>query len=101
MRDAGMLESALHRPQNQWRYTQADLPALAAAYAFGIAKNPPFIDGNKRTAGVVCDTFLNFNGLIVDATNGEWYEAILAIAAGETTEEVFADWLRQHTKPLA
>jgi death-on-curing protein len=101
VRDAGMLESALYRPQNQWSYTQADLPALAAAYAYGIAKNHPFVDGNKRTAGVVCDTFLNFNGLFVDATNDEWCEAILALAAGETTEEAFAEWLRQHTKPLA
>jgi len=101
VRDPGMLESALNRPRHQWTYTQADLPSLAAAYAYGIAKNHPFIDGNKRTAGVICDTFLRRNGLKVDVKNDEWYDAVYALAAGETAEEAFADWLRQNTKPLA
>jgi len=98
VRDPGMLESALGRPQNQWRYAKADLPALAAAYAFGIAKNHPFVDGNKRTAAVVCETFLARNGLKVVTNNDAWYEAVLALAAGELSEEAFAAWLRERVQ---
>lgn len=90
IRDQGLLESALQRPKNQWSYTNADLPALAAAYAFGIAKNHPFFDGNKRTAGVVCDTFLIVNGCDLDASNDDWYKAVLALAAGDLSEDQFA-----------
>lgn len=100
VRDPGMLDSALNRPRNQWAYTKADLPTIGAAYAFGIAKNHPFLDGNKRTAGVVCETFLLRNGVAIEATNDAWYEAVLALAAGEMSEEAFAEWLRQHTKSL-
>jgi death-on-curing protein len=96
VRDAGLLESALGRPQLQWRYTKGDLASLAAAYAFGIAKNHPFLDGNKRTAGVVCETFLILNGSRIVATNDEWYVAVLALAAGELPEDAFATWLRDH-----
>lgn len=99
VRDPGMLDSALNRPRNQWAYNKADLPAIGAAYAFGIAKNHPFVDGNKRTAGVVSETFLIRNGVRIEASNDAWYEAVLALAAGEMSEEAFAEWLRQHAKP--
>lgn len=96
VRDEGLLDSALQRPRNQWAYAQADLAMMAAVYAHGIAKNHPFIDGNKRTAGVVCDTFLALNGFLVEASNNEWYEAVLGLAAGEVSEQQFAQWLRDH-----
>lgn len=96
VRDTGLLESALQRPRNQWAYAKADLPAIAAAYAFGIAKNHPFADGNKRTAGVVCETFLIANGYAIIVDNDEWYDAVYTLASGESTEEEFARWLRDH-----
>ena len=95
-RDFGLLESALNRPRNQWRYFKVDLASIAAAYAFGIAKNHPFFDGNKRTAGVVCETFLVINDKGIEASSDEWYKAILTLAAGELSEEDFATWLRDH-----
>jgi len=100
VRDRGMLQSALQRPHNKLRYEGADLSALAGAYALGIAKNHPFVDGNKRTAAVVCETFLNRNGQAIKASNDEWYEAVLALAAGQTPEDDFAAWLRAHAAPL-
>lgn len=99
VRDRGLLESALSRPRSRWRFERADLPALAASYAHGIAKNHPFVDGNKRTAAVVCETFLRRNGLTIDTEDHEWYAAVLALAAGETSEDEFAAWLRDRTTP--
>lgn len=96
VRDSGLLESALDRPRNLWAYAKADLATLTSAYAFGIAKNHPFTDGNKRTAGVVCETFLIRNGAHLNANNDDWYDAVYTLAAGETTEEQFAQWLRGH-----
>lgn len=100
-RDFGLLESALNRPRNQWQYAKADWASIAAAYAFGIAKNHPFFDGNKRTAGVVCETFLAINGRDIEVSNDEWYEAILTLAAGELSEADFATWLRDHLQDQA
>lgn len=94
-RDRGMLESAMARPQQLAAYGEPDAAAPAAAYAFGIARNHPFVDGNKRTAAVVSETFLELNGLTLDATDAELVVAFLALAAGELSEDDLADWFRQ------
>ena len=96
IRDAGMLDSAMARPQNLAQYGDPDAAALAAAYAFGIARNHPFTDGNKRTAAVVSETFLMLNGYALGATDAEVVLAFVALAAGELGEDELADWFRQH-----
>ncbi len=96
IRDAGMLESAMARPRNFADYGEPDVAALAAAYAYGIARNHPFFDGNKRTAAVVSETFLMLNGHTLDATDAELVVAFVALAAGELSEDELADWFRQH-----
>ena len=96
VRDAGLLDSAMARPRNLADYGGPDAAALAAAYAFGIARNHPFVDGNKRTAAVVGETFLVLNGQALEATDAELVVAILALAAGELTEDELADWFRAH-----
>ena len=96
IRDAGMLDSAMARPQNLVQYGDPDAAALAAAYAFGIARNHPFTDGNKRTAAVVSETFLMLNGYALGATDAELVVAFVALAAGELSEDELADWFRQH-----
>ena len=95
VRDAALLESALARPQNLVAYGDPDAADLAAAYAFGIARNHPFVDGNKRTALVVCETFLGLNGYRLAATDAELVVLFLALAAGELSEDELADWLRE------
>ena len=95
IRDAGMLDSAMARPRNLADYGEPDAAALAAAYAYGIARNHPFIDGNKRTAAVVSETFLLLNGHGLDASDAELVVAFVALAAGELTEDELADWFRQ------
>jgi death-on-curing protein len=99
VRDAGLLESALARPRNLLAYGQPkpDLPALAAAYAFGIIRNHPFVDGNKRTAYVACRTFLKLNGIDFSATDVEKYQIIIALADGSIGEEQLAEWIRAHS----
>lgn len=95
MRGPGMLESALARPMNRWSYG-ADEPAeLAAAYAFGLARNHPFADGNKRTAWVVARLFLALNGHRLAFEAKDAIDAMLALAAGELGEAEMADWLRE------
>lgn len=95
VRDDGLLESALARPQNRLAYdATADLATLAAAYAFGLARNHPFIDGNKRTAFVAAELFLDLNGMILAASDQDCVLTMLRLAAGEIEEETFADWLR-------
>lgn len=96
VRDAGMLESALARPLNQWTYGEDDRCALAAAYAFGVAKNHPFVDGNKRTAWVLARLFLALNGVTLSFAPDEAIATVLALAAGELTEEEMTDWFRGH-----
>lgn len=91
-----MLASALSRPLNQWAYGEGDLCALAAAYAFGIARNHPFADGNKRTAWVVARLFLRKNGLTLQFGEREAVATVLALAAGELSEAELADWFRTH-----
>ena len=97
LRDAGLLESAMMRAQNIVAYEpDADLARLAAAYAFGIAKNHPFVDGNKRTALAATRTFLLLNGFQLDATQQEKYLTFVALADGSLSEDALADWLREH-----
>ena len=96
IRDPGLLASALARPRNTFAYggEDVDLAALAAAYAYGIASNHPFVDGNKRVAYVVCRTFLRRNGFDFEATAEEKYGAFMRLAAGETSEAELAAWIR-------
>ena len=100
MRDEGLLESALMRPQNIMAYADADNPpdaaALAASYGVGLAKNHPFVDGNKRAAFLAVGLFLYLNGLRLQATQTDATLTMLAVAAGDITEEAFAAWLREH-----
>jgi death on curing protein len=100
VRDSGMLSSALARPLNLFAYSspKPDLPALAAAYAFGIIKNHPFVDGNKRTAYVICRTFLKLNGQDIDATDVEKYQTFLSAAEGSLSEVQLAEWIRSHLR---
>ena len=95
VRDHGLFESAMARPQNLAAYGEPDAAGLAASYAFGLARNHPFVDGNKRTAAVVMEAFLNANGFTLEANDAEVVVAILALAAGEIGEEELAAWLRE------
>ena len=99
VRDLGLLESALARPQQLAAYGQPDIADLAAAYAFGIARNHPFVDGNKRTAAVVSEAFLALNGQNLGATDAELVVVMVALAAGELSEAELADWFRSHIAP--
>lgn len=99
IRNVGALESALARPLNLAAYGQPDVAALAAAYAFGVARNHPFVDGNKRTAAVVSVGFLFLNGFSFGATEADLAVHFEALAAGELTEEEMADWFRRHIVP--
>ena len=100
LRDEGLLEPALARPRQKWRYEPAtDLATLAAAYAFGLAKNHPLIDGNKRTALVAAYTFLAINGLELEAPEPEAVAAIIGTADGSLSEEDLAPWIRSHLVP--
>lgn len=96
VRDSSMLESALARPLNLIAYGEPDVADLAAAYAFGIARNHPFVDGNKRTAAVVSETFLELNGHQLTCSDANMVVTFLALAAGETTPETLAAWFREH-----
>ena len=98
MRDRGLFDSAMARPQNLSVYGEPDAAALAASYAFGIARNHPFVDGNKRTAAVVSETFLILNGHSLCASDAEMVVAFLALAAGELSEEELADWFRERVR---
>lgn len=99
VRDESLLESALGRPRNRWGYDEdVDLADLAASYAHGIARNHPFLDGNKRTAFMAAYTFLDVNGLALDAPEAEAVAAMRALSTGELGEEEFAEWLRRHTE---
>ena len=101
VRDMGMLQSALARPQNFFHYNQVtSLTRLAAAYGFGIAKNHAFIDGNKRTAYVVTRAFLVLNGFDINATKEEKYLTFLALAEGNINEDQLTDWLESKVVKL-
>jgi death-on-curing protein len=101
VRDMGLLESALARPKNIWAYAESPpgLPALAAAYAFGISSNHPFVDGNRRSALMVSFVFLDINGFEVTATQEDAFVTILGLAAREVTEDQLAAWFERNTAP--
>ena len=96
LRDGGMLRSALERPFNKWQYEQAELPVLAAAYAFGLAKNHAFVDGNKRIAFMSMMIFLRRNGIAFAPDPAHATTIILALAAGEVSEESLTRWIRDN-----
>lgn len=98
-RDLGLLDSALSRPPHLDAYGEPDAAALAAAYAYGIARNHPFLDGNKRTAFVAAELFLRLNGQRLGADDADCVLTMLALAAGDLDEDAFAAWLRRHTAP--
>jgi death on curing protein len=96
LRDEGILRSALERPFNKWQYEQADLAMLAAAYAFGLAKNHAFVDGNKRVAFITMVVFLRKNGVRFAPDQAQSTNIILALAAGEVSEDNLARWIRDN-----
>ena len=100
-RDEGLFDSALARPLNLAAYESPDAAALAASYAVALAKNHPFIDGNKRTAFVAMELFLLLNGHDLNATDAECVLVMLAVAASEFDEAALAAWLRERTAPRA
>lgn len=99
IRDENALESALARPIHKWHYGERDRAVLAAAYGYGLSRNHPFFDGNKRLAFVAVAVFLGLNGLRLRASQEEVVSEILALAAGERTEEAFAEWVRARMEP--
>ena len=99
LRNEGMLRSALERPVNKWAYEQSPLAELAAAYAFGLAKNHAFIDGNKRIAFMAMMTFLHKNGVVFAPDPAQATKIILALAAGEVSEESLVRWIRDCWPP--
>lgn len=105
-RDGGWFESALSRPKNLAGYglptgEAPDVADLAAAFGYGISRNHPFIDGNKRTGFVAAELFLALNGWTLDASDADCVLTMLAVAAGDIAEAAFADWLRQHARARA
>lgn len=100
VRDEGLLESALARPQQLHAYGDPapDLADLAAALAFGLARNHPFVDGNKRTAAVCCETFIELNGALLEAEDPDLFPQYLALAEGKLAERDFAAWLRERLR---
>ena len=95
LRDAGLLESALARPRNLAQYGEPDAAGLAASYAFGLARNHPFVDGNKRSAFVAVELFLHLNGWSLDALDADCVLVMLSLAAGDIDEPTFTAWLRE------
>jgi len=99
LRDAGLFDSALARPLNLAAYAEPDVADLAAAYGVGLAKNHPFVDGNKRTAFVAMELFLVLNGYKLLATDADCVLTMLAVAGGDLDEAAFAAWIRHNIKP--
>ena len=97
IRDAGLLSSALARPQNQVAYGKPSVFNLAAAYAFGVIQNHPFVDGNKRAGFLAAYVFLDLNGWELVATEAEAVSAVMALATGEMDEAGFSDWLKDNS----
>lgn len=97
IRDAGLLDSALARPQNSVAYGNPDFADLAAAYGFGLAKNHAFVDGNKRAAFLAVGLFLALNGYRLTATQADATLTMLGLAAGELDEASFVRWIREHS----
>jgi death-on-curing protein len=99
IRDRGLFESAMARPQNLPAYGEPDATALAAAYGFGLAKNHAFVDGNKRTALVALELFLELNGFVLTADDRQCVVIMLSVASGAFSEDELADWIRRHLQP--
>ncbi len=99
VKDTGLLESAMARPLNKLAYGEDDPFALAAAYAYGVARNHPFADGSKRTAWVLARLFLRLNDIPIAFDKADAIRTMLALAAGEMSEDAFAAWLRAHHDP--
>ena len=97
IRDAGLLSSALARPQNQVAYGKPSVFNLAAAYAFGVIQNHPFVDGNKRAGFLAAYVFLDLNGWELVASEAEAVFAVMALATGEMDEAGFSDWLKDNS----
>ena len=100
IKDIGLLEAAMGRPRNKFGYGETDLCALAAAYAFGVARDHPFADGNKRTAWVMARLFLKLNRVEIAFDKGDAIRTMLALAAGELAEDALADWFREHVREM-
>jgi len=100
LRERGLLQSALTRPLHLATYENPDLAALAAAYAYGITRNHPFLDGNQRTAFTVMELFLNLNGLELIADDSSCVAIMLELAQGTLPENRLTDWLREWTQAL-
>jgi death-on-curing protein len=98
LRDEGLLESALARPKNLAAYERPDFADLAASYSVGLAKNHPFVDGNKRAAFLAVGLFLTLNGFRLNATQSDATLTMLAVAAGDIDETTFARWIREHAQ---
>src|SRR5438477_7364645 len=98
VRDEGLLESALSKPQNLFAYRSPTLPEMAASYAAGIILNHPFVDGNKRTGFMVAAIFLEVNGMVLTATEESVVENMLALAAGKLKEAGYGKWLRANVR---
>ncbi len=101
LRDQGLLRSALDRPRNKYHYESCtDLFELAAAYGYGIARNHPFVDGNKRAAYVVMETFLRIHGMQIVVSEDQRYDQMIALASGNLSEGELASWLKSAVAPL-
>ncbi len=98
LRDEGLLESALARPHQLLAYGKPDVAALAAAYGYGLTRNHAFVDGNKRAGFLAAGLFLGLNGYRLQTTQAHATLTMLSLAAGDMSEEEFAEWLRQHTR---
>lgn len=99
VRDENVLESALARPQQKWHYAgERNIPVLAAAYAFGLVRNHPYRDGNKRIGFLAMVTFLGINGYAFEATDADVVTQFVALAAGEVSEDQLSDWIREHSR---
>lgn len=99
VRDRGLLESALSQPRNLFAYGEVAVTRLAASYAFGISRNHPFLDGNKRTSLVVTELFLELNGYELTAGDVDCVTTFLTLAAGDLTEDLLAEWIAAHSAP--
>ena len=100
LRDQPLLESALARAQQLFAYGDGvDIPAMAAAYAYGISRNYAFLDANKRTATVCCEVFMELNNFLLLADDADFYTAIMSLATGEISEDQFTTWLRSNSRP--
>jgi death-on-curing protein len=101
IRDEGLLESALARPLNLASDGEPDIVELAVLYAIAIARNHPFLNGNRRTAYAALETFLELNGCVFPVSDAEAVVMTLAMAAGDISDDAFTEWVRSHARPMA